>query len=68
MADELIHVLVDPIYPPKRGRGFEEERVFELIYAEGHISNIAYLNKGESAFINQRRPFVNNESKIENVE
>ena len=52
---------MDPIYPPKP-EYYREHRVklrkFELIYAEGTISNLDYLpQKDKSGIINERRKF-----------
>ena len=61
MVDEMFQIVVDPFYPP-RDEYYQEHRVvkktFELIYAEGAITNRDYLPKGnEAGFINQRRRF-----------
>ena len=45
MVDEMLQIVLDPVYPP-----FDSyyelpraQRNFELIYAEGQVSNLDYL-------------------------
>lgn len=61
MVDEMFQIVLDPFYPPRDEYYLESrtrKRTFELIYAEGAITNRDYLPHGnEAGFINQRRPF-----------
>ena len=61
MVDEMFQIVLDPIYPP-RNEYYKEHRVklkkFELVYAEGNITNRDYLpEKDKSGIINHRRKF-----------
>ena len=59
MVDEMLQIIIDPLYPPseeyyKHHR--VKKRIYELIYAEGTISNVDYMPDGQSV-INKRRSF-----------
>lgn len=57
MIDEMLQIVLDPIYPPIDNY-FKNHRVkkhnYELIYAEGQISNPDYLNPNikDNSYIN----------------
>lgn len=54
MIDELLMIVLDPIYKPlNTNKDFE--RKYELIYAEGRISNMDYVKQGQ-LIVNQRSP------------
>lgn len=62
MVDEMFQIVVDPFFPPRDEYYSDfrtKKRTYELIYAEGAITNRDYLPKGnEAGFINHRRPFT----------
>jgi hypothetical protein len=51
MIDEMLTIVLDPMYPPhdsyyEKKQKDKKKKNFELIYSEGHISNLDYLKKG----------------------
>lgn len=54
MVDELLQIVLDPIYPPAESYSGTSTRNFELIYSEGSVLNLAYLpeNLEETSYIN----------------
>ena len=55
MIDKLFMIVLDPMYRLEKPSS-HFERNYELIYAEGIISNYDYI-KGGRFKVNQRRPF-----------
>ena len=60
----MFMIVLDPVYKPKETSKNELERKYEIIYAEGNISNMDYVVEGQVR-VNQRRPVGENPSKFE---
>lgn len=54
MIDEMFRIVLDPIYPPRdqyyNSQSFyNRKHNFELIYSEGSVSNLDYVDRGKEA-------------------
>jgi hypothetical protein len=53
MIDELLQIVLDPIYPPNE-EYYNSKRVkpknFEIIYSEGNFSNVDYIRQEKGTY------------------
>jgi len=59
-VDETLRIMVDPYYPPSaeyQKIQKKQDKVYDLIYAEGEITNMDYVQDGNTT-INKRQPML----------